>query len=614
MTDLDPTTTTPTTPYEPAPMSAPFEPVVPVAPPPTPNGRVARLRWAIALVVVAVVVSASLAAAALITGKSPNATVLGYVPDKTIVYGEVRLDLPGDQRKAVGEFLSHFPGFKDQAALDSKLDEVLDDLTKDASKGDMTYTTDIKPWFDGELAFSVGPLPDPKSLTGGQPSAKDFHVLALMSVKDAATAQAWFDKAIKQSGATTTTETYNGATLTVFGASGTDKPQAAFALLDGKVAVAGDISSVRDAVDTKGKSGFANEPDPKAALGSTNEDHVGFMYVALRPIIDWTQAAAAANATGSDAAGVTALSGSMTKYLPDWGAFWLRFENDAVVMDATAPKTDVVLGPTQDKTSTVANHIPGSALAVVISNDYGATLQKTLDAYKAEPALKDALTQLDKALGLVGGADAAIGWIGDTAIVVNAVDGTPEAGLVILPTDKTSAARLFTSLRNVVALGGAEAGVTIRDESYNGATITIVDLGDLSKLSGLTGMTGTSGLTLPSGHVELAYTVTDDLVVFGTGPAFVKHVLDTTSANSLASNDRYKQLMDRVGAKNTGSYFVDIAAIRGLVEGAVAKADKSVMTKYETDVKPYLTPFDALAAANSVGGDLSSSTLIITVK
>ena len=46
---------------------------------------------------------------------SSTSTVLGYVPANTIVYGEVRLDLPGDQRRAVGEFLSKFPGFADQA-------------------------------------------------------------------------------------------------------------------------------------------------------------------------------------------------------------------------------------------------------------------------------------------------------------------------------------------------------------------------------------------------------------------------------------------------------------------------------------------------------------------
>jgi len=111
----------------------------------------------------------------------------------------------------------------------------------------------------------------------------------------------------------------------------------------------------------------------------------------------------------------------------------------------------------------------------------------------------------------------------------------------------------------------------------------------------------------------LAWAVTDNLVVIGSGPEFVKHVLDTTDATSLASNDRYKALMDRVGA-GTGSLFVDIAGVRDLAEGVMGDLDAASLKQYQTDVKPYLAPFDALVASSSVGGDLTSSKVIITVK
>src|SRR5262245_14546348 len=85
---------------------------VPVKPPASPSSsRARRLRWAAAIAVVAVVLGASAAVAALITSAASRATVLGYVPADSVAYVEARLDLPGDQRRAVGEFLSHFPGF-----------------------------------------------------------------------------------------------------------------------------------------------------------------------------------------------------------------------------------------------------------------------------------------------------------------------------------------------------------------------------------------------------------------------------------------------------------------------------------------------------------------------
>ena len=44
------------------------------------------------------------------------------------------------------------------------------------------------------------------------------HALALMSVKDAAPPRPGSTRAFKQTGATTTTETYGGTTLTLFAA------------------------------------------------------------------------------------------------------------------------------------------------------------------------------------------------------------------------------------------------------------------------------------------------------------------------------------------------------------------------------------------------------------
>ena len=174
------------------------------------------------------------------------------MPESTIAYGEVRLDLPGDQKQAVGAFLSHFPGFADQASLDSKLDEVLDDLIRDASNGEQTYTGNIKSWFDGELAFSMGPLPAASSLSKGDASAMGtFRALALLSVKDPTAAAAWFDAAFKKAGATATTETYNGTTVTVFPED--SGVTTAYALIDGKVVVFGDKASVEAADRYQGR-------------------------------------------------------------------------------------------------------------------------------------------------------------------------------------------------------------------------------------------------------------------------------------------------------------------------------------------------------------------------
>lgn len=587
-------------------------PASPVLPPAKAARRGGRLRWAVSLAVVALVVLASAAVAALITGQSSTSTVLGYVPASTTIYAETRLDLPGDQRRAVGEFLSKFPGFADQAALDTKLDEVLDQLIKDATNNEQSYTTNIKPWFDGELAFSVGPLPKAASLLDGGPSVfGTSRALVLVSIKDQALAQAWFDAAIAKTGAKTTSESYNGATLTVL--PPTDGATAALAMIDGKVAVAGDIVSVKAAIDSKGSSGFASEPGPKAALDSVSGDHVAFGYVALRPLLDLSNDLSKATPSGLGGVAMEGISDSILKVVPEWTASWLRFEKDAIVMEATAPRPETATGPTENRTSTIAEHVPSSAIFAATTHDLGKSLKEMLDLYRTDATAKPILDQLDQGLGLVGGADAAFGWARDTAVVIDAVNGTPEGGLIVEPTDSAAAKQLFTALRTFVTVGGDQIGATIKDETYNGTTITIVTLGDLGALSGMVGGSA-AGLPVPTGNLEIAYAVTDDIVVIGSGPGFVKAVLDTTASTSLASDDTYKKLADQAG-NGTGGTYLDLAAIRELIEKAAATAgDAAGIAKYETDVKPFLVPFDAMFAAGSIDGDLSRSVIYITVK
>jgi hypothetical protein len=611
MTDLDPTTTPTTgdTPYEPA-VEAP--PAILVPAPTTVLPR-PPIRWPIAIALVALVLVVSVAVAILITGRAPNGKVLGYVPADSIMYGEARLDLPGDQRHALASFLSKFPGFADQAAIDGKLNELMDQFIRDATNGDQTYTADIQPWFDGELAFSVGALPDPGTLSGNDASAMTgFHGLVLASVKDEAGVTAWVKDQATSSGTTMSDEAYNGANLTLLNsASG---PPAAFAVLGGKVAILGDVDSVKAAVDTKGGGPFAAQADPKAALAATNADHVGFVYLALGPLVDWYSQALPALGSSSTF-GLDLSGGTFRDILPDWEALALRMEGDAIVLETATATPATAMGPTDNRSSIVADHVPASALLVDVGHDLGATIIDALDSYRSDPAMKASLDAIDQAAGILGGTDKAIGWIGDTGLVVNEAAGSVEGGIVILPTDGAAADRTFASLRSLISIGGAQSGITVTDAPYSGATITTIDLGDIAAFAGLAGISPDAlgaGSGLPTGHVQLAYAITDQIVVIGSGPEFVKHVLDTTAAASIAATDRYKALVGRVG-NGTGVIFVDIAAIRGLIETAVA-ADPSAVARYEQEVKPYLVPFDALVVSNSVKGAVQTPTIIVTVK
>jgi uncharacterized protein DUF3352 len=581
--------------------------------PTTPAPKPSRARWFAAAGLIAIVVGATALITLSLTASSPRSVVLGYVPTDSTMYGELRLDLPGDQRQKVGQFLSKFPGFADQAALDTKLDETLDRLTSQSTDGKQSYTTDIKPWFDGQLGFSIGPIPAARA-DAPAPVAKDLRALLLVSIKDETLARAWFEKAFSEAGTgiTSRSETYGGVPLTLF--TDTDRPEVtgAFGILGGKVAILGDATSVKAAVDTKGSSGLAKGPAFEAASNALKGDDVGFVFVDTKALMD------ASKRMTQSLSSAPPVSDALLAIVPEWVATRVRVEGDALQLDGAFPHVEGAPTATENRTNGVAAFAPPSTVALLSGNDYGATLKKTIALYRQDPALADVFKQIDQAAGLLGGVDAAVGWMGDSGLVISEAGDGVEGGIVSIPADPAGGRQLLTQLRTFVQLGGAQMGITMRDETYNGQTITIVDLGSLRDLAGMAGALGglpSAGASegLPDGHAEVAYVATDQVVAIGSSPEFIKHVLDAGSGASLADDARFQSLLGRVDTKHVGVYFLDLASIRGLVEGAMASASAQERAEYEESVKPFLSPFDALIGTGALGSGVDQSHYVITV-
>jgi hypothetical protein len=580
---------------EPAPAPASVETVV------VPVSRPSRARWVVALVVVALVATASVAAAMLLTGRAPDSVVLGWTPRDSVTYMEVRLDLPGDQRGHVGAFLSKFPGFADQAAVESKVAEVLDRIVSSASSGDKTYTRDVAPWFDGQIAVSASAFPDPSFGLGGLGAAATPRVLVLVTIKDAVAARTWFTAQMKD--VTTRTESYGSTDLTIVAQGDTEF---AFAIAADRVALVGDIASVKAALDTGGSAGLGAEAGLRAALAAAGNDHVGFMYVHLRAYLEWARdLAESMPGMGSP----FELSDTLVALYPDWVGMRARVEPDGLVFDVVTPHVDSPALRANAPTA-LADRIPAAAVVVVEGHAVGQSIKEAIDLYRDMPGTAEVFTEFDQAAGILGGVDGLLGWIGDGALVVDRTAGGVDGGLLIAPTDPAAASRLMTTLRSFVSFGGASMGITIRDESHGSAIITTIDVTEaVGTVGGFD-----PGMEMPfAGPYRLAYTVTDDLVVIGATPEFVGRVLDTSAGTSLSSSARFTELMDRIGRPNVGITFVDLTAIRELVEGALP-GDPEMLAMYERDIKPFMLPFDALAQATVVGGDIDRSTFVITVK
>ena len=125
--------------------------------------------------------------------------------------------------------------------------------------------------------------------------------------------------------------------------------------------------------------------------------------------------------------------------------------------------------------------------------------------------------QLETGLGVLGGPDAAVGWIGDTAIVINDSAGTPEGGLGRHPDRQGRGGAVVHDpaflhrLRWRPAGHHRPRGGLYRDDDRHRRDQ------DLAALTGLGSAGASPTVPMPAGSLTIAYAVTGDIVVVGSG-------------------------------------------------------------------------------------------------
>lgn len=207
---------------------------------------------------------------------------------------------------------------------------------------------------------------------------------------------------------------------------------------------------------------------------------------------------------------------------------------------------------------------------------------------------------------MLGGFQAVTGWMGESGIAITRHGDTVDGGLLIAPTDRAAADRLLTTIRSLAAIGAGDQ-LKFKEEPYAGTTIVSVDL---SGLAGLAGSEMGVSTGLPS-DLSLAWASTDQVVALGVGTDFVKDVLDAKDGQALADQPRFSNGLDKAGTSNSGVIWVDIDGLRGVVEPLLPAESRA---RYDSDIKPYLEPLDAIIGAAVAGKDVDRTTYVLTVK
>jgi hypothetical protein len=268
------------------------------------------------------------------------------------------------------------------------------------------------------------------------------------------------------------------------------------------------------------------------------------------------------------------------------------------------------LGPANATESKVAALVPASTVFLATGHEIGAGLERFRALAAEDPELADGVKQLEGSLALIGGVDALIGWIGDAGLAITRDGDDIAGGLVVTPTDRAAADRLLTQLRGFLALAGVGSGIKVTDEDHDGTTVTSITIENVGDLLGAATGGSLDGPDDIPDSIVIAYAVTDEVVTIGYTADFVKAVLDTRGGESLATTDRFRGMLDRADKVHGSLSWVDVAAIRDLVEGMIPDAERG---EYDADVKPYLSAFDAIISTGVPGDDLDTGTIVMRV-
>jgi hypothetical protein len=536
------------------------------------------VRWVIALfVTVAMLVATTGVVVFAQTGSSSGPV---FAPASTVLWAELRLDLPGSQDEELSELLGHLPGFADPSALDAKVNELLDQVVSQATDGGASWTGDIDPWSNRQLALALLEIPAPAT-SGSGSSAQPPMVIGL-GVKDRAALESRLPTFLTQE--PVSTEQYAGATVTTVG-------DVSYAVTDQYLLIAPSADDIKASLDVLAGEApsLADDESFAAAASRIPADRLGAFYFALsalRPFIE-------AQVSGQLG---TELVLDMLDQLPTWVSGYAQASSDHLTLgvDIEAPASFLV--PAMRETDLAAT-FPAETVLYLEMRDLGTTLHTALESLLEQVPAEDKedLVSLEQLLGT--SLPSFLDPVQDAALGISFADGAFQGGIAATLSDAEAAQRRLTALVALIRLaGGRDAPFEVTQGDIAGVPATTFTFMD--------GMT-TLGAPIPP---TISVAISGDRLYLGLGD-FVASALTQDAATSLAADPRYANAMSQAGVPNIGAAYLDIAGLQALFESAVGADDG-----YTTDVKPWLDALDYFVLAETANGQTLSTKALLFVR
>jgi len=496
------------------------------------------------------------------------------MPADTPIYMGLSLNL---QNQAGYQNLKKF--YLDNPDVKKALDDAKANATKES---DLNYDTDVLPWLGTEAGVAVFNIPE----TG---SSQNPDVLLAVATRDVKASEAALEKLrakqAESSGKPFEQGTHEGVTYWFQKSdSGSDTY---FSVFNGFVVFATSEETLFGAIDRvkKGGESLATSQAYQATLAELPKNGAFFTF------IDWT-ALADIVMKGNTSAQLTPEQLAQLKAFQTVGlAFTLQ--PDGVQIDS-AVRFDPKQMPAAMQASlnrpgspnSILTKIPDSTLGFYSGSDLRSIWQQVREGLAANPDFEQQIADMEKQTGINLDTDVFSWMTGEFAVVVT----------------KAASPDPSTPPVGGYALIGGDDAKTVEDKTAN-------LLEAYSKSQGgapLPFQKQTIGShemnTIPdpnTGKMLAGYGFWDNYLVAGYQEDALTAGFDAAS-NPVANSAHFKAVSSHLPAKNYGYFYMDIDAVRTLIETpSLGLSNES----YANEVKPFIEPLRALGSAS----DASSS-------
>jgi Protein of unknown function (DUF3352) len=506
------------------------------------------------LVTLIVLATATVAAGCGSDGSSSSSGAAAVAPAGSVMYGEVTLRPEGDQKAAIEELVTKFPG---EGTAGDRIQRLMETLFTEAETR-LSYREDVEPWLGDEAAFYISSIPS---------DGEDPDAALLLATEDE---DATVDAVEKASDARKTD--HNGHDLYVY-----DDGEESAAVVDGWLAL-GTPPAVKAALDTAaGGDPIEDDERYRKTLEDAPEDRLGFVYVDMPGLLERLERM-------PDAVGLAPFRQIFEEPL----LITAGADENGVRFEGIIPASLTAGFPILSEGSGAAGELPGDSWLALAQPDLGQTVESYLDLAGGALGGRDLIEeQLRSATGLDLEEDV-ISWMGDWSVFVRGTSVDSLNGAMVVETSDEEASGRFID-------GLARVGRRTADP---GTTIDPLDLPG-----------GGEGVTMRSQDVPQPIHLfqRDGKVVAAYGDAAARDALDP--ADTLADSADFTKAEEALGGDYAVSFFLAFEPILALAEAEGAAADEDYQ-----EAKPYLEPLGAVVAGASKDGDKLRSALALTVE